>query len=244
MCDHILRSDPQRAHEFYSAIRMDQEHQQVLTVSYNNDRHSRSSSVSSAPPSSRVTTGSSTLLLSTSPLVRPVAGPRTLQDAQCETDCKCTCHNARIRRNSAPFFRASLSPADHRLGTFAFSRQCSLPDCCSSRRGRAEVIASYPSHLFGRLLTVSLLYQGLKFSMRLNTTPWVPEYSDVVRAALNGDLGWLQKIFSSKLGSPNDTSLDGWSLLHVSLAFKIIHTKLTLARQLHTIADWRSSISF
>jgi hypothetical protein len=44
----------------------------------------------------------------------------------------------------------------------------------------------------------------------------VQEYSDVVRATINGDVEILQRIFESKKGSPDNMSPDGWSLLHVS----------------------------
>ena len=214
----ILRRDPEAAEAFYTAIDMDQGHQQLLAVELPSDHngHSRSSSVSSAPELNHLTATSSTSLLPPSQSAHAFIGPRRLDDSSCDESCACTCHNTHLRRSSAPLLRTSLSPIDHKFGTVVFGKKCSAPDCRVSKRRRAQFTAAYPSNLFNRLVTVSLLFQGLKMSFRLHTPTFVPEYADVVRATLNGDLEWLKRIFSSKLGHPNDTSVDGWSLLHVS----------------------------
>jgi hypothetical protein len=143
--------------------------------------------------------------------------PPLLNTKGCPSRCRCTCHNVRARRHSTQSIRAAIAPAASRVGQISFTNKCSIPECNAKKSWRGQLTYSvrFPSSLLNYILTFSILTDGLKFRSYLKLPVYVPEYSDVIRAATNGDLGTMKRLFDANLARTNDTGLDGWTILMV-----------------------------
>jgi hypothetical protein len=92
---------------------------------------------------------------------------------------------------------------------------CSEPDCASAVASQKRVIPSWA--FFKRAMSRLSSAQSIKVNVLLNTYRMVPEGSDAMRYAKQGNLEKLK--LSLKFGETTlwDTAPDGWSLLHVRL---------------------------
>jgi hypothetical protein len=144
-------------------------------------------------------------------------GPALSNDqGPCVPDCRCTCHFEESRRNSTQSVRTSIAPFASRFGYGSFTRKCSISECSNKRRNRGQIKYSFPSRHFRQIITISILYEGLKFRSYLDIPTYVPDFSDVIRAALTGDISTFKRLFHAGIARKNDTGLDGWTTLHVS----------------------------
>lgn len=83
--------------------------------------------------------------------------------------------------------------------------------------------------------------KSVKVRYNLNTFRMVSEGSDAIRHVKHGDLEKLKMCFETGEATLWDTAPDGWSLLHVELAFKHHEQKLTCFRLQPTTDNFLSS---
>jgi hypothetical protein len=140
---------------------------------------------------------------------------KRLSRRACRDNCPCKCHIEKIYR-----FPASLRPI---IGDtfFSFIGQPAFIRCCSRRDCHAKIWAGdilyvFPSWLLRKAIAVSVISYGFKRTIRLRDYNVVREFSDAVRCTFTGDLVRLQRLVANGLATPNDVTMDGWSLLHVS----------------------------
>jgi hypothetical protein len=145
-----------------------------------------------------------------------IRSQRLTDSESCPSGCRCTCHAAQVRRYSTQSIRVAIAPVAICIGKVNFTRKCSIPGCNAKNNRRDQRTISFSSRFLDKVFTASILYEGLKFRSYLNMPGYVPEYADVIRAAVSGDLETLQRLFTAGMADPNDTGLDGWSVLQVS----------------------------
>jgi hypothetical protein len=143
------------------------------------------------------------------------ASAKRLSRRACRDNCPCRCHIEKIYR-----FPASLRPIIGDtffsfIGQPAFIRRCSRRDC-HAKIWAGDVLYIFPSWLLRKAIAVSVISCGFKRTIRLRDYNVVREFSDAVRCTFTGDLVRLQRLVANGLATPDDVTMDGWSLLHVS----------------------------
>ncbi|KAH0564757.1 hypothetical protein GP486_001851 [Trichoglossum hirsutum] len=134
----------------------------------------------------------------------------------CRADCRCKCHTKTTYR-----WPDSLRPVIGNtflsfVGQPTFVRRCSRRDCQKAKVWSGELSYVFPSWLLKKMISVSLISRGFKRTFHIRNHNIVSEFSDAVRYTCKGDLLGLQMLFSKRLATPNDTTPDGWTLMHPS----------------------------
>jgi len=131
--------------------------------------------------------------------------------------CRCKCHIGAVcswPRKLHHRLELLFGFSDH-LPTFV--RRCSKPSCRAARLERGELTYIITSKLLKKFifLSISKTSRDQKLRMCFRVERLVPEGFDSVRCAATGDLERLKTLIAAGLATPRDTTLDGWSLLHV-----------------------------
>lgn len=151
--------------------------------------------------------------------VRPYA-------AACYTGCRCSCH---IKQCSAT--PASLSSFLGRFfvgysGLPVLSPKCDSGECQRARATQVSVEYWFPMSIWSTIVQIQLglsLYGGP--SLKLETLRRIPDSSQCVDFALNGNILGLQHLFKNGLASSRDVSSSrGYTLLRWALYAKQYET--------------------
>lgn len=133
--------------------------------------------------------------------------------ARCKEWCSCSCHD----RNAVKVKDRST------IGSFSliysglpwFNPDCDQKSCRSRSVPSVSVTFQFPSWFWKRHLSTSLScssIQGPDISLRLpRVVDW---YSNLWAYGVSGDIGGIQRLYSSRLASPWDVNPLGGSLLH------------------------------
>jgi hypothetical protein len=107
----------------------------------------------------------------------------------------------------------------------SFISRCSDGTCKARQGVRAGTVYIMPSWFRRKAVIISVLFRGLKIERYLRSHNIVVESSDVIRYTIKGDIDGLRCLFSQRAASVHDSTLDGWSLLHVSSPFFLIFSR-------------------
>lgn len=190
------------------------------------DQHGRHSSVGSDTTLAQTNSiGSDTTLVPTNSLdsvialvptnsaPAPLVGPRKLGD--CEKTCRCKCHVRTAHKWPQLLQRSGANDVAGSISRPSFIYRCSDANCKARQGLRTGTVYITPSWLRRKAVTISILLRGFKIERHLRSQNIVAENSDVIRYTIKGDIDGLRRLFSQRAASIHDTTLDGWSLLHV-----------------------------
>ena len=138
-----------------------------------------------------------------------IEGPSTtdvvITRRACRYDCYCECHVQSAARSTREFMKSKGSKT-----------KCTQSNC---RRVIYPEEQVHGTAFFRRALSQVLSSKSIKIRYDLNTYRMVSEGSDAMRYVKHGQLDKLKACIKSGEATLWDTAPDGWSLLHVSLAF-------------------------
>lgn len=119
----------------------------------------------------------------------------------CRYDCYCDCHSQ----------KPSVS-GSKKSKLIASKGRCTEPTC---KAVALQEKISPPSTFFRKAISQVLTSNSIKIRYDLNTFRMVSEGSDAIRYIKHGNLERLKVSMQTGEATLWDTSLDGWSLLHV-----------------------------
>lgn len=141
---------------------------------------------------------------------------RPTEGRDCGMACRCKCHIKITRQWPQVLQSSSASDIIGMMSRPSFVHRCSDRTCKARQGVRVGAVYITPPWLRRKAVSISILLQGLKIERHLRSHSIVAESSDVVRYAIKGDINGLRRLFSQRAASVHDSTLDGWSLLHVS----------------------------
>lgn len=144
----------------------------------------------------------------------------------CRAGCPCSCHSQRC--SSTP---AVLNNLLGRLfvgyaGLPALSPKCNKEDCQGSRSSNVSLEYWFPTSFLSKIVRMQLAYhQNVGPSLHLDTLRRIPDNSQCITFALDGNIDGLKLLFNRGLASPRDISATrGYSLLRWALYGKQYET--------------------
>jgi ankyrin repeat protein len=140
----------------------------------------------------------------------------------CQAKCTCSCHS---QRNSAsPAFLNNLLG---RLfigyaGMPAMSPKCDNQECLGSRSSKISLEYWFPASFWSRILRMELsFHHAAGPSLQLDMLRIIPDNSQCITFAVDGNISGLKFLFDRGLASPRDvSSTRGYSLLRWALYSK------------------------
>ena len=139
----------------------------------------------------------------------------------CSLGCKCACHQIRYFNTSRLLHKI--------LGTFLIGysgnprfRNCTETNCSARSVALVRVDYIFPSWFLAQavnLVLTSAAYGDLQ--MALTVRRIVPFEAEVFPLARADDVEGLQRLFATRLASPNDSDPYGTTVLHVSLSYRL-----------------------
>jgi hypothetical protein len=151
---------------------------------------------------------------------------------RCARFCSCKCHGREIslpaRRNAnrgVPFFNLR----------FHFVHRCSTRRCRTNKTNtQPEGTLTISKWMVKGAIAISLISQSLNNRVHLKAYKLVPESAESIRFATSGNLEGLKRLIQTGLATINDTTLDNWTLTHVSyhgfLSNRLIAIELCVPR--------------
>ncbi|UKZ94415.1 uncharacterized protein TrAFT101_009287 [Trichoderma asperellum] len=150
----------------------------------------------------------------------------TPSNIACRKHCSCSCHT---QRNSAS--PAFLNNVLGRLfvgyaGMPAMSPKCDNQECQGSRSGKISLEYWFPASVWSRILRMELsFHHAAGPSLQLDMLRIIPDNSQCINFAVDGNIGGLKFLFDRGLASPRDVSSKrGYSLLRWALYSKQYET--------------------
>jgi hypothetical protein len=143
------------------------------------------------------------------------ASARRIPAGTCRQGCKCKCHKTRPRECPSKFERTVKAVFPRAAGISYMVRRCSQLECRKRSAFQGYVTLVLRSYFLNIAILISMVTRGLKFNVKIKSYPIVRESSEVVRFVQLGNVDGLKRIISCHQASPNSTSEDGWTLLHV-----------------------------
>ena len=151
-----------------------------------------------------------------SPIIRIRAYATQPSGLACTIHCGCACHNIRNFR-SPPLFHGAIGKLfiGYTGCPLAFQR-CTDIKCLSRSTFRAYVHYLFPSWLFAKALTVTLMSIFFdKISVSLSVRRVVSPGAEIYRLIKVDEVDGLRRLFTMGLASPNDSYENGGTALCV-----------------------------
>jgi hypothetical protein len=146
----------------------------------------------------------------------PSISCRKPPQTRCLNGCECGCHRISSR---------AISPGFSRLFKLLFPKaandpvpipRCTLPQCRRRQPQQRDIYLFIHPAFVKMAMILTARTRGLKLKkLALHICPVVPETSDGIRFAQTGNIDGLIRRVQKFPASVNDTTNDGWSLLHV-----------------------------
>lgn len=146
----------------------------------------------------------------------------SIDEQPCPPFCKCQCHS-RGQMRTPRVLRNMFGQLLLNYSALIRATPCNYPPC-RKRPAKSQFMYYFPSWMVSRALQISEADHQL-------SSPWanwtyrvpivVPSYEPLWAPVRTGNVGHLQKLFSSGEATLNMIDEDGWSLLHVSLSSKV-----------------------
>lgn len=136
---------------------------------------------------------------------------KSFSQLHCDSNCRCVCHiTQKVLPDDLGMKRQTSSS-----GLIArFMRACTLKACKKKRR-RSKESFTVPSQVVNRALGIKLLSKAFNHRFFLKMYNVESENSDQIRYAASGNLQGLMMLIQTNKATINDSSPDGWTLLHV-----------------------------
>lgn len=138
----------------------------------------------------------------------------------CRRGCRCACHVQKKSNTPAVLNRVLGQLFVGYVGLPALSSKCNIDGCQRSRSSQVTLEYWFPWAFFSStIMRMQIGYQpNIGTLMQLDTLRRVPDTSQCVNFALQGDIEGLKYLFSHSLASPRDVSTTrGYSVLRWAL---------------------------
>jgi hypothetical protein len=135
----------------------------------------------------------------------------------CEPNCRCNCHTSRELRSASLIGPVMGQLFVGYVGQPRIRQTCTHARCRRTTTTTVSIEYFFPIWFLARIVMLVLSYQkGAGPQMQLRTIRYVPDSSQSITYALNGNIDGLKSLFTQGLASPNDVSQGRkYSLLRV-----------------------------
>ena len=147
----------------------------------------------------------------------PAQAQRSLyQQRRCSPSCRCACHKRQTFTMPVLFHNVIGNLFVGYSGSPVGIRRCTEDNCLSQSSLRIDVFYLFPSWLFMRALSMTLMRSCLnEVSIALKLQRVIPVGSEIFRLTNLDDVDNLKQLFNRGLASPDDIDPDGTGALTV-----------------------------
>ena len=152
------------------------------------------------------------------PVIRVRAHAFQHQQAPCTSYCVCACHNVQSLQSPSILHTAIGSLFVGYSGyPLRFFKGCTEPGCVSQISSQVCVHYVFPSWFLTKALSITLISISLgEIGTALTIRRVVPQGAEIMRLAELDDSEGIKQLMRSRLASPNDSDVIGYTALYVS----------------------------
>jgi hypothetical protein len=146
-----------------------------------------------------------------------------------DSRCMCPCHGLEKSLNSRELPRPVQNFLEGESQFSAMSCRCELATKrkkLNKSKEKSSNLVFLRSNCFKKTFLIALVARGFRIRVYFRCHNLVPETAESMRCAQSGDFDTLEKLIKSNKATVNDTTPDGWSLLHVCFAYTREHCLL------------------
>ena len=160
---------------------------------------------------------------SSNPVIRIRAHAFQHHQAPCTPYCKCACHNVRDFQSPSLLYAAVgslfVGYSGYPIGLF---KACTETGCISQSSSQVSVHYLFPSWFLTKALSVTLVsLSRSEISTALTIRSVVPQGAEIMRLAELDDSEGIKLLMRSRLASPNDSDIFGYTALYVSTVHEL-----------------------